>query len=94
MVLFMGRRIIQTEQRIKFFQALLRRNTSHFLRFIQNYNRAIGFNHIKRFSASKIVQFRPDTSCIFSTGIKCLNINNHDIHIRTLTKVVYLSQIL
>ena len=90
----MGSRIVQAEQRIKLFKALLCSGASHFLRFVQNDNRMICLDNINRFSAAEFIQFRADTTGILAADIECLNIDNHHINVCTLAEVVNLCQIL
>ena len=93
MVLLVSRRVIQTKKRIKFLKALLCRRSTHFLRFIQNHNWTVCLNNIYRSPGPKIIQLHPNSSCIFTTGIKCLNVDYHDANICTLAKIINLCQI-
>ena len=94
MVLFVSGRIVQTEQRVKLLQAFLRGCSAHFLRLIQDNDRAVCFNYVDWSAAAEIIQLCADTSCIFTTGIECLNIDDHDVDISALAIVIDIRQIL
>ena len=93
MVIFMSSRIIQRKERFEFIQRFLRLLSTHFLRFIKNYNRSISPNDVDRSPAAKLVQLHADPPSILASGIKRLHIDNHHRQIRIGTKVINISQI-
>lgn len=90
----MGGRVVQAEQRVKLLQAFLRGRATHFLWLIQDNDRAVCFDYINRSAASEIIQLCTDTPCIFTAGIECLNIDDHDVDIRALAVIIDIRQIL
>ena len=94
MVLFVSGRVVQAEQRVKFLQAFLRGRATHFLWLIQDNNRAVCFDDVDRSAAAEIIQLCTDTTCIFTTGIECLNIDDHDVDICALAVIIDIRQIL
>ena len=93
MVLLMGCGIVQTKERIKFLKALLCGRAAHFLGLVQNDDRTVGLDNVNRLSASKVIQFRANTSGILPSRIEGLDVDNHDIDIRALAEVVNLRQV-
>ena len=94
MVLLVGGRVVQAEQRVKLLQAFLRGRATHFLRLIQDDDRAVCFDDVDRSAAAKIIQLCTDTPCIFTTSIECLNIDDHDVDICALAIIINIRQIL
>ena len=89
----MGGGVVQAEQRIKLFQAFLCRLASHFLRLVQDDDRTVRFDDIDWSAGAEIIQFCADPSCIFATGIECLDVNNHDVDVCTLAVIIDIRQL-
>ena len=93
-MLFVSSRVVQAEQWVKLLQAFLRGRATHFLWLIQDNDRTVCLDNVDWSAAAEIIQLCTDTPCIFTTGIECLNIDDHDVDICTLAVIIDIRQIL
>ena len=94
MLVFVRSRIVQGKQRVEVFQRILRCGSAHLLRFVEDQNGPVGSDDIYRLSAAEVVQFFTDSAGVRTTGVECLNVDNHNIDTRAGAEIVQLRQVL
>jgi len=77
-----GGRVTQDHQWLKLGQRLKRLFALHFLRFIQNHNRAIAADHVNWPARLEVIQFIVYTAIILTGGIERLDVDNHNVDAR------------
>lgn len=98
-MLCVGGRIVEREQRVEIFQRLLRYIAAHFLRLVQDDDRAVCFDNINRAAGAKFIPFGVDDTgflalaILFQRGGKRLRVDNHHIDAGVGRKVVELVQV-
>ena len=98
-MLCVGGRIVEREQRVEIFQRLLRYIAAHFLRLIQDDDRAVCFDNINRAARAELITFRVNdarlfaASVLFQRGCKRLCVDDHHIDAGIGGKVVELVQV-
>ena len=94
MLVFVCGGIVQGKQRVEVFQRILRCGSAHLLRFVEDQNGPVGSDDIYRLSAAEVVQFFTDSAGVRTTGVECLNVDNHNIDTRAGAEIVQLRQVL
>ena len=99
MLLGVGSRVIEGEQRIEVFQRLLRHIAAHLLRLVQNDNRAVCLNDINRAAGAEFIPLGVDDTSflalavLFQRGGKRLRVDDHYIDAGAARKVIQLVQV-
>ena len=98
-MLCVGGRIVEREQRVEIFQCLLRYIAAHFLRLVQNNDRTVRLNNINRAARAELIALRVNdarlfaASVLFQRGCKRLCVDDHHIDAGVGRKVVKLVQV-
>ena len=94
-----GGRIVEREQRVEIFQRLLRYIAAHFLRLVQDDDRAVCLDDINRAAGTELIALRVNdarlftASVFFQRGGKRLCVDDHHIDAGVGRKVVKLVQV-
>ena len=98
-MLCVGGRIVEREQRVKVFQRLLCNIAAHLLRLVQDDDRAVCFDNINRAAGAELVPFGIDDTRLFAASVllqrggERLRVDNHHIDAGIGGKVVELVQV-
>ena len=92
-MLLVGSRVVQGEERIEGFECRLCSGTSHLLRFIQNDDRVVGSKNGNRLSGTELITFGVDDACRLVLGsllhgVEGLGIDDHHADVVALREGV------
>ena len=99
MLLGVGSRVIEREQRIEVFQRFLCHIAAHLLRLVQNNDRTVCLDNIDWAAGAKFIPFGVDDTgffaltVLFQRGGKRLRVDDHDIDAGAARKVIQLVQV-
>ena len=98
-MLGVGSRVVEREQRIEVFQRLLRHIAAHLLWLVQNNDRTVCLDNIDRAAGAKFIPFGVDDTgffaltVLFQRGGKRLRVDDHHIDAGAARKVIQLVQV-